>query len=225
MFVRMWMTTKVVTVPPETPIMAAHGLMQKHRIRRLPVVDSQGELAGIISKGDIQGAGPSDTKDLSIWELNHALSRIRVEEVMTKADDLITVAPDAPIEQAALLMRKHKVGGLPVLQNEKLIGIITESDVFEVLIEVLGIRKGGTRMTLELEDRPGALSEALDVVREHEANVLSVVTCERCKTKTGYATVVIRVDAYDWRKIVKDLKDQKIRVLDVLNVQAMKDRE
>jgi len=158
---------------------------------------------------------------LSIWELNYALSRIQVEDVMTQADDLVTVDADAPIEQAALLMRKHKVGGLPVLQSEKLIGIITESDVFEVLIEVLGIRKGGTRLTLELEDRPGALSEALDVIKNHEANVLSVVTCERCKTKSGHATVVIRVDAYDWRKIVKEMKDQKIRVLDVLNVQGL----
>lgn len=221
MFVRMWMTTKVITVRPEKPIMEAHSLMKNHNIRRLPVVDEHGELVGIISKGDIQGAGPADAKNLSIWELNYALARIQVEDVMTQGEDLVTITPDAPIEQAALLMRKHKVGGLPVLQKEKLVGIITESDVFEVLIELLGIRKGGTRMTLELEDRPGALSEALEVIKNHDANALSVVTCERCRTRPGHAIVVIRVDAYDWRKIVKEMKDQKINVLDVLNVQGI----
>ncbi|MCS7274079.1 MAG: CBS and ACT domain-containing protein [Candidatus Bipolaricaulota bacterium] len=217
MFVRMWMTTDLVTVPPETPILEAQDIMKRHGVRRLPVVNKRGKLLGIVTKSDIQEAGPSDATTLSIWELNYLLARTTVEQIMVKAEDLITVSPDDPIERAAMLMRKHKVGGLPVVEGNQLVGIITESDIFKILLELMGVYKKGSRITLELEDRPGALADALEVLREHEANVLSIVTCEECRTTPGRAVVVIKIDAYDWRKIVKDLKEKKITVLDAQN--------
>lgn len=217
MFVRMWMTTDVITVPPETPILEAQGVMKKHSVRRLPVVNKRGKLLGIVTQSDILEASPSSATTLSIWELNYLLARTTVEQIMVKADDLITVSPNDPIEHAALLMRKHKVGGLPVVEGNHLVGIITESDIFEVLLKLLGVHQKGTRLTLELEDRPGALAEALEVLREHEANVLSIVTCEECRTKPDHAVVVLKIDSYDWRKIVKDLKEKKINVLDAQN--------
>lgn len=213
MFVRMWMTKDVITVPPEMPILEARDVMKQHMVRRLPVL-KKGKLVGLITQGDIQEAGPSGATSLSIWELNYLLARITVEETMTPADNLITVSPDETIEQAALLMRKHKVGSLPVLDKHKLVGIITESDIFGVLIEVMGIRRDGTRLTLELEDRPGALAEALNVIKSYEVNVLSVVTCDKCPHEEGYVLIVIRMDHYDWRPIVKDLKDKGINVID-----------
>ncbi len=222
MFVRMWMTTDVVTVTPETPILEAQDIMKKHSVRRLPVVTKRGKLVGIITKSDIQEAGPSDATTLSIWELNYLLARTTVEQIMIKAEDSITVGPNDPIEQAALLMRKHKVGGLPVVDGNHLVGIITESDIFEVLLGLLGVHQKGTRLTIELEDRPGALAEVLDVLREHDANVRSIVTCNECRTTPDSGVFVIKIDSYDWRRIVKDLKYKKIKVLDAQHMNGMR---
>lgn len=218
MFVRMWMTADVVTVPPETPILETREVMKKHSVRRLPIANKRGKLLGIVTHGDIQEAGPSDATTLSIWELNYLLARTTVQEIMTRAEQLITVGPNDPIERAALLMRKHKVGGLPVVEGSQLKGIITESDVFEILLELLGVHHKGTRLTVELEDRPGALAEVLNILRDHDANVLSLVTCEECRTTPDHAVIVLKIDTYDWRKIVKELKDKKIKVLDAQNV-------
>jgi acetoin utilization protein AcuB len=210
----MWMTKDVVTVPPDMPIMEARDVMKQHMVRRLPVLQD-GKLVGIVTQGDIQEAGPSGATSLSIWELNYLLARITVEEIMTPLEELVTVSPDEPIEVAADLMRKNKVGGLPVVEDaDKLVGIITESDIFDIFIELLGVRRDGTRLTLELEDRPGALLEALEVLKAHEANVLSIVTCEECRTTQDHNVVVLRIDLYDWRPIVKELKDKGIKVLD-----------
>lgn len=220
MFVHMWMTADVVTVPPETPILEAQEIMKRYGVRRLPVVNKRGRLVGIVTKSDIQEASPSSATTLSIWELNYLLARTTVEQVMVKAEDLITVSPNDPIERAALLMRKHKVGGLPVVDGGHLVGIITESDIFEVLLKLLGVHQKGTRLTLELEDRPGALAEALDVLREHDVNVRSIVTCDECRTTPETGVFVIKIDSYDWRQIVKDLKDRKIKVLDARHVNS-----
>jgi len=220
MFVKMWMTQDVVTVDGDTPILEARDVMKQHSVRRLPVVH-KGELVGIVTKGDVQEAGPSDATSLSIWELNYLLARTKVKDIMTGAEELITVAPDDPIEQVALLMRERKVSGLPVLDNEKLVGIITESDIFAVLLSVMGVRRGGSRLTLALEDVPGRLAGALEVIKQHEANVLSLVTCEDCQPDsedTESTTVVtIRIEDYDFRKIVDDLKSAGVRVLDAQN--------
>jgi acetoin utilization protein AcuB len=220
MFVRMWMTPDVITVPPETPILDAQEIMKKHRVRRLPVVNKRGKLLGIVTKSDILEASPSDATTLSIWELNYLLARTTVEQIMVKAEDLITVSPNDPIERAALLMRQHKVGGLPVVEGSQLVGIITESDIFEVLLKLLGVHQKGTRITLELEDRPGALAEALDVIRNHDVNVRSIVTCDECRTTPDTGVFVIKIDSYDWRGIVKDLKDKKIKVLDARHMNS-----
>jgi acetoin utilization protein AcuB len=214
MFVRMWMTTDVVTVTPETPILEAQEIMKKRSVRRLPVVNKRGKLVGIVTKSDILEASPSDATTLSIWELNYLLARTTVEQIMVKTEDLITVSPNDPIERAALLMRQHKVGGLPVVESSHLVGIITESDIFEVLLKLLGVHQRGTRLTLELADRPGALAQALEVIRDHDVNVRSIVTCDECCTTPDTGVFVIKIDSYDWRQIVKDLKDQKIKVLD-----------
>lgn len=220
MFVRMWMTTDVVTVTPETPILEAQDIMRKRGVRRLPVVNKRGKLLGIVTKSDILEASPSDATTLSIWELNYLLARTTVEQIMVKAEDLITVSPNDPIERAALLMRKHKVGGLPVVEGNQLAGIITESDIFEVLLKLLGVHQKGTRLTLELEDRPGALAEALDILRKHEVNVRSIVTCDECRMTPDTGVFVIKIDSYDWRGIVKDLKDHKIKVLDAQHMNS-----
>lgn len=130
--VRDWMTRDPITVNPKTPLPEAHKLMKECHIRRLPVVD-HGRLVGIVTLGDIREASPSDATSLSIFELHYLLAKLTISEIMTR--EPITISPDATIREAAKLMLKHKIGGLPVMENGKLVGIITESDIFRVLAQ------------------------------------------------------------------------------------------
>jgi len=130
--VRDWMTRDPITITSDTALPHAHRLMQDHSIRRLPVVD-EGVLVGIITLGDVREAEPSDATSLSIFELNYLLAKLPVSDIMTS--NPITVTPITTIARAAQLMLEHKVGGLPVVDRGKLVGIITESDIFRMLVK------------------------------------------------------------------------------------------
>lgn len=130
--IREWMTPKVVTVTPETALPDAHRLMSENEIRRLPVVKN-GRLVGIVTRGDVRGAEPSEATSLSIWELNYLLARLKVSEIMTPKP--VTVSPDATISEAAQLMLDNKISGIPVVdKDESVVGIITESDIFRLVV-------------------------------------------------------------------------------------------
>lgn len=131
--VREWMTTPVVTVSPSTPISSAHQIMKQNSIRRLPVVEHD-RLVGIVTVGDIREASPSDATTLSIWELNYLWAQLTVEKVMSRK--VITIQSDMEIVDAAQIMLEHKVSGLPVVDEfGKLVGILTESDIFRMLVK------------------------------------------------------------------------------------------
>jgi len=130
-----WMTPDPITVPTSTTLPEAHHLMEKHGIRRLPVVD-EGELKGLITRGDIRGAQPSEATSLSIFEIHYLLSRLTVDKIMKT--DVLTVKPDDTVSVAAKLMYERKIGGLPVVDDEgKVVGIITESDIFRMIVETM----------------------------------------------------------------------------------------
>ena len=129
--VRSWMTEKVITITPETTLPEAQRIMLEHKIRRLPVVKSD-KLVGIVTLGDIREAKPSDATTLSIYELNYLMDRLTVKDFMTP--NPITVPPDATIGEAARLMVEHKIGTLPVVEKDKLVGIITETDLCRLLM-------------------------------------------------------------------------------------------
>ena len=130
--VREWMTQNVITTRPNTPISNAHQVMRENKIRRLPVVDNK-KLVCLVTIGDVREASPSDATTLSIWELNYLWAQLVVEKVMTR--NVFTVTPETPILDAAELMLEHKISGLPVVnENKELIGVITESDIFRMLI-------------------------------------------------------------------------------------------
>lgn len=131
--VRDWMTRNVITITPDTTLPEAHHLMVDKRVRRLPVM-RKGLLAGIITLGDVRGAEPSGATSLSIWEVNYLLSKLKIEEIMTR--NLLSISPNATIGQAAEVMLEHKVSGLPVVDEaKKLVGIITESDIFRLVVQ------------------------------------------------------------------------------------------
>ncbi|MER3399829.1 MAG: hypothetical protein C4313_01620 [Thermoflexus sp.] len=134
--VRDWMTPNPITISPKTTLPEAHQIMKEKRIRRLPVVDEEGRLVGIVTLGDIREASPSDATSLSIFELNYLLARLTVDKIMTRK--VITVTPDTPIYEAARLMLEHKIGGLPVVVDSRVVGIITESDIFKMVVRLAG---------------------------------------------------------------------------------------
>ena len=131
--VKDWMTGKVVTISPDLTLPEAHEIMKKRKIRRLPVVEDGG-LVGIITFGDLREAGPSDATTLSIFEMNYLLARLKVGEIMTK--DPLTVSPQTSLTDAAKLMLHHKIGGLPVVEGNTVVGIITESDIFRAYVRL-----------------------------------------------------------------------------------------
>ena len=138
MLVRDKMTSPVVTFTADIPFQEALNLMKQRSIRRIPIVDnsSNGQLIGIVSERDLLHAAPSPATSLNIWEMNYLLSKLKLGDLMTKR--VVTVTPETPLQEAAALMLKHKVGGLPVLNGDRTIaGIITETDIFRAFVELL----------------------------------------------------------------------------------------
>lgn len=155
------MSHPVITVLPTMPIMEALSLMKREHIRRTPVV-KDGKLVGIVSDKDLLNASPSQATSLSAWELNYLISRISVRDIMTRK--VLTVAEDTPIEEAARIMVDNKIGGLPVMHGDDVIGIITETDLFKIFLELMGAREMGTRVTALVPNKLGELAEITRVV-------------------------------------------------------------
>ncbi|MBI5877664.1 MAG: CBS domain-containing protein [Chloroflexi bacterium] len=146
LLVRNWMSKNVITVSPKTSLPETHELMKSKKIRRVPVVDHE-RLVGILTLGDVREANASDASSLSIYELNYLLSRLTVDKIMTK--DPLTIGPDAELYEAADLMLKHKIGGLPVMEDGKLVGVITESDIFKALVYEAKMAQAGDKIMQE----------------------------------------------------------------------------
>jgi acetoin utilization protein AcuB len=158
MFVSDRMSSPAVTITPETPFQKALKLMRDHRFRRLPVVDKKGKLIGIVSERDLLYASPSPATSLSIWELHYLLSQIQVRQIMTQ--DVITTTPDTPIEDASHLMVENKIGGLPVVDEEDhVVGVITETDIFKTFNEIFADGYPGLRLTLQVPAKKSVLAD------------------------------------------------------------------
>ena len=175
MFVRDHMVSPPVTVAPDMPFQDALKLMQDNQLRRLPVVDDKGRLIGIVSERDLLYASPSPATTLSVWELTYILSKIKVEELMTKR--VVTTTADTPIEDAASLMVENNVGGLPVVDDEnKPVGMISDRDIFITLVELLSGGQSGLRLTLEVPNTKGVLAELSTTIFDLDGNIASVGT-------------------------------------------------
>jgi acetoin utilization protein AcuB len=171
MLVREWMTEDPQTVASETPVMEAMQAMREGGYRRLPVVDG-GRLVGIVTDRDLKEATPSSATTLSVYELNFLLARMKVREVMSAP--VVTVRGDDPIERAALAMEEHRVSGLPVLVDGELAGILTITDLLRAFVGFLGLREGGTRVTVDAPDAPGVLARAAQAAPP--SNIVAAVT-------------------------------------------------
>ena len=170
MFVGERMSRPVISVSPDTPINEALAMFRKEHIRRAPVM-SKGKLIGIISERDLLNASPSPVTTLSVWEMNYLISKVTVREVMTKK--VITVDKDTPIEEAARMMADKKIGGVPVVSAGKVVGIITETDLFKAFLELMGARQKGLRVTATIPDQPGELAKLTKAIASHGGDFIS----------------------------------------------------
>lgn len=171
MLIKGRMSSPVITVEPNLPIMEALELMKSKGIRRTPVM-KDGKLVGIISDKDLLNAAPSDATSLSVWELNYLLGKITVGEIMTK--EVFTVTDDTPIEEAAYIMADKKIGGLPVMSKGHLVGLITETDLFRIFLELMGARQEGVRVTALVPDKLGELDVLTHAIAEDGGEFISL---------------------------------------------------
>ncbi len=152
----------------------AMDLLKEHEIRHLPVLKDGERLVGIVSERDIKQASPSPATALEIREIYYLLDKVKVKQIMTRRP--YTISSLAPIEEAALIIREKKIGCLPVVDDGKLVGILTETDIIDAFIEGMGVNGPGYRLELVLQNRPGKLLELLKLLKDFEANVVSVAT-------------------------------------------------
>lgn len=168
------MTSNPIVVTDMTPFEDALRLMRDKKVRRLPVVDKYGRLVGIVAERDLLYASPSPATSLSVFEIHYLLAKMTVQEVMTKR--VITVGEDCPLEEAARIMVDHKIGSLLVVTGGKLMGIITETDIFKTFVEILGGREPGLRLTLDVTEGKGVLADIASEITRAGGNILSVAT-------------------------------------------------
>jgi acetoin utilization protein AcuB len=172
MLVHERMSRNPYTITAETPVEEALKRMREFHVRRFPVVNSAGKLAGIVAERDLLYASPSPATSLSIYELHYLLSKLTVGEVMTK--DVVTVAEDTPVEDAARIMTDRKIGSLPVVRDGQLVGIITETDLFKLFLELLGARERGVRVTVLVPNIPGEIAKVTRAVADCGGNIIAM---------------------------------------------------
>lgn len=204
MLVRDRMTSPVVSIQPKTPIYDALALLKNRRIRRLPVLKGR-RLVGIVSWTDLMRAHPSPATSLAVWEIPGLLLKTPVSNVMSR--DVVTISPTAAIEEAAVLMRQHKIGGLPVVQEGAVVGIITESDIFDAFIDLMGLRRGGARLTIGV-DETKAIDDVVRTIRECGVEIGSLAAYRI----NGRREVVVRVDAPYPLHVVQTLTERGLTV-------------
>ncbi len=170
MLVKERMSHPVIALSPDMPVYDARSLFKQEQIRRAPVIKA-GKLLGIVSKQDLIDATPSRATSLSVWEMNYLLSKITVGEIMTK--EVLTIDENTPIEQAARIMADEKIGGMPVMHEGKVSGMITETDLFKIFLEMMGARDKGVRVTAMVEDKPGILNKITSAVAEVGGSFIS----------------------------------------------------
>jgi acetoin utilization protein AcuB len=205
------MTSDPVIVNDDTPIDEAMKIMRDNKVRRLPVLNDKGALVGIVSERDLLYASPSPATSLSIHELHYLISKIKVSDVMVR--EVITVTEDTPLEEAARIMADNKIGGLPVVSNGGLVGIITETDLFKIFLEWLGAREMGVRLAMLVPDEKGVLAKVTGEIAEMGGNIVSLGTF--LGEDPTNALLTIKVQDVEEEDLVKAMEPLAIETVDV----------
>ncbi len=208
MLVKEWMATNPIVIDENTSIMKATQIMKEHGIRRIPVV-RDGKLIGIISDRDIKEAAPSKATSLDVHELYYLLSEIKVKDIMTP--DPITLRENDSVEKAAIIMLENRISGIPIVDDDyKVVGVITQTDVFKVMISITGAYKSPIQIAFEIEDSPGSLNALLNNIREQGGRIVSVLTSQENMPEGAREVYVRLMDMPDdaLNKLVDYLKKE-----------------
>ena len=190
MLIKDWMTKDPVTITEDTSMIKAIHIMKEHRFRRIPVVTA-GRLVGMVTDRDLKEASPSKATTLDVHELYYLLAELQVKEIMSR--NPVSVLANDTVEHAAQVMLEHTISGLPVVdQDGKVVGIITQSDVFRAFMHITGVLQGGVQFAVRLEDRPGLIKEVVDLLRARGARFVSLLSSYTA-AQEGFRDVYIRV--------------------------------
>ena len=187
----------------------AMDLLKEHEIRHLPVLKDGEKLVGILSERDIKQASPSPATALEIREIYYLLDKIKVKQIMTRRP--YTVSSSAPIEEAALILREKKIGCLPVVDNGKLVGILTETDIIDSFIDAMGVSGPGYRIELALANRPGMLFEVTKLLKDFDVNIVSVATSQH--DDRDRKVLVLRVETKNYKLLKAAIKKSGFELL------------
>lgn len=208
MLVKNWMSKKVVTIDENDSMQDAINLIKQHKINMLPVM-KKGKLVGIVTDRDLKKASASDATTLDVHELLYLISKIKIKDIMSKKPE--TVPFDFTIEETASMLLENNISGAPVVDNDKqLVGVITQADIFKVIISLTGIAKKGIHFGFKVKDLPGSIKEVADIIRNYGGRMASILTSYE-KVPQGYRNVYIRsygVDRSKFKKLLSDLKDK-----------------
>ena len=210
MLVRERMSKPVITIPPQMTVPDALNLMKQEHIRRLPVVE-HGKMVGIVTDKHLLSASPSPATSLSVWEITYLLSKLAVDRIMSR--EVVTVSEDTPLEEAARIMIDNKIGGLPVLRGEQLVGIITESDLMKTFLEFMGARERGIRLTLLVKEEKGRLAQLARTIAELGGNIVAMGLFMGEDPSNRVATV--KVAEVNRETLLNALRPLVLKVIDV----------
>jgi acetoin utilization protein AcuB len=205
------MSHPVITVNADMSMQEALNLMRSEHVRRLPVIDKRGQMIGIVTETDLAKASPSQATVLSVYEIRELVAKVKVGEIMTK--EVVSVNDNTPIEEAARIMADYHISGLPVIREGKLVGLITESDLFKILLELFGARESGVRVTVEVPREPGQLARLTNAIFNIGGNIISLGTFSGESSETGQIT--IKVDGVSKDQLVKALEPLVLRIVDL----------
>jgi acetoin utilization protein AcuB len=212
-YIKEMMQKDPVTIRPEASFYDARALIRDKGIRHLPVVDKNGRLVGILTDRDIREAAPSDATSLNAHELHYLLGKLKVSAFMTPKDKLITISSDTIIEEAVQLMHDRKIGCLPVVDGNKLVGLITETDVLALLVDLFGLKMKGTRLTVAIEDEPGQMHGILEIFKKQNVNIISIVS--PTFKVNGKRVAAIRIQTHQYKDLAKELEQKGYQILSI----------
>lgn len=210
------MTVKVVTISENKSLLEARELMRKVGLRRLPVIDDIKRIVGIITDGDVGRSEPSDASTLSKYEANYLLSKLKIRDIMTR--NVLTVKETDGVEIAAHLFYKNKIGALPVVDESNcLCGIVTDSDVFKVIVDILGYTTTSTRLTIDATDKVGVLADIANIFKKCGVNIMAIMTRQLAD---GQAEILIRADLTNAMNIVEEIREAGFVIKDISNLRS-----
>jgi acetoin utilization protein AcuB len=213
MLVHELMTKNPLTTSPETSISDALSLMRQKKVRRLPVLDKAGKLAGIVSDQDLLYASPSPATSLSVFEINSLIARITVAHVMTKK--VVTITEDLPVEEAGRIMADRKIGGLPVIKGGKLVGIVTETDLFRALLQLLGGRRSGVRVTVQIPGTKGTFTKITGIISAAGGDIVGLGVSEAQGVPGDYWHMTLKVQDLTKKAVSAAFSKAGIEVVDI----------